>query len=164
MSQPLASSPASMLSRRYTACALGPPLMNSTLMVRSIPCDGTSRYSIGRLGLENAGAVATPPAKPTNPGMTTAAAAAAASRRYQLRDTRPTIAIAALPPKAPTRLKRTIREEPPAPAVFGQSVVADLAADPPMSIIIKTTKWQPRFDDGEQAWIATSSSTSLAAR
>src|SRR5438093_9569638 len=83
MSQPLRSSPASMLSRRYTACAVGPPLKNSILMVRFMPCDGTSRYSIGSPGLEYAPAVAVLPARLTNPGISAVANAAIADRFTQ---------------------------------------------------------------------------------
>src|SRR5215210_1258932 len=78
--------------------------MNSTLMVRPMPWDGTSRYSIGRPGLEYAAAVGDSPATLTSAGNTAAAAAATASRRNPLRAIPPTIAIAALPPRTPTRL------------------------------------------------------------
>src|ERR1700716_820384 len=97
MSQPLKSSPASMLSSRYTACALGPPLMNSTRMLRPIAVDGTSSCSTGRLGLENPPAVADPPAKPTRPGNAAVAIAPTRSRHNQPIDFPTTIAIAAPP-------------------------------------------------------------------
>src|SRR6201998_4890386 len=84
MSQPLESSRARRPSSKYTACELAPPLWNWTLMSRPIDGDGTSRYSTGRPGRENACAVAEPPATPISPGSAAAAAAAAASRRTQI--------------------------------------------------------------------------------
>src|SRR5215212_3166374 len=55
MSQPLKSSPASMLSSRYRAGAPSPAERNSTRMSRPIDDDGTESCSTG--GLENAAAV-----------------------------------------------------------------------------------------------------------
>src|SRR6202165_3587110 len=94
-SQPLTSSAASMLSRRYTACEAGPPLSNSTRMFRPIDGDGTSRYSTGALGLEKAPAVAEPPATAIRPGNTAAPIAATASRHNQAPGIFSTNAIAA---------------------------------------------------------------------
>src|SRR3954468_3155245 len=104
MSQPLRSSPASMLSKRYTAWAVGPPLRNSILTLRPMPCDGTSRYSIGSVGLENAPAAAVPPATLTSPGTSAVASAAIANRFTQPLDFPPMNAMAAPSPQAPTRL------------------------------------------------------------
>src|SRR5262245_26761131 len=50
-------------------------------MLRPIDGDGTCRYSTGRPGLENAPAVAEPPAAPTRPVNKAAPTAAIASRR-----------------------------------------------------------------------------------
>src|SRR5271166_3848571 len=50
-------------------------------MLRPIDGDGTSRYSTGRPGLENAPAVAAPPPAPTRPDNRAAPMAATASRR-----------------------------------------------------------------------------------
>src|SRR5689334_18526725 len=112
MSQPLRSSPASMLSNRYTAWAVGPPLRNSTLMLRPMPCDGTSKYSIGSAGFEKACAVAVPPATLTNPGTSTVALAAIASRFTQPLDFPPMNAMAPLhlgpDPRADDTLNRCI--------------------------------------------------------
>src|ERR1700738_1276508 len=85
MSQPLASSPASILSRRKTVWDPGPPLWNSTRMLRPIDDDGTSRYSIGALGLEYAAAVGARPAAKTTDN---AAARGAASSRRQNQEAR----------------------------------------------------------------------------
>ena len=52
-------------------------------MLRPIDGDGTSRYSIGALGLENAAAVAEPPATPTSPGNAAANAVATANGKSQ---------------------------------------------------------------------------------
>src|ERR1700694_2810489 len=82
-SQPLTSSAASMLSRRYTACEPGPPLSNSTRTLRAIEGDGTSRYSTGARGLEKAPALADSPATPSKPGNTAAAIAATVIRHNQ---------------------------------------------------------------------------------
>src|SRR5215212_5715733 len=66
-------------------------------MFRPIDGDGTSSCSIGRLGLENACAVAEPPATPTRPGNTAAAITATASRHHRPPDMFSTNAIAASP-------------------------------------------------------------------
>src|SRR5258705_11744733 len=134
MSQPLKSSPASMLSNRYPACALGPPLMNSTLMLRSIPCDGTSRYSIGSPGLENAPAVADPPATFTNPGNTAVASAALANRFTQPLDFPPTNVMAAPSLRPRPRLYRTIRAPRASPVTFERSGVAAHGAPHPPGV------------------------------
>ena len=64
--------------------------------------DGTSRYSIGRPGLEKARAGAEPRATPIRPGNTAAATAATDSRRNQVLRVCPAQAIAA-PSARPTR-------------------------------------------------------------
>jgi hypothetical protein len=165
-----------MLSKSNTACALDPPLMNSTLMLRPIECDGTSRYSIGSPGLENAAAVADPPAKPTSPGNTTAAAAASARRRNQARDTPPTIVIAALPPKAPTRFSGGYAKKNSHHQRFldnqrlltCQSLLSRFLCALRSRDGVYYCKNNEIAGKGsttkDQAWIATSSSTSPAAR
>ncbi len=59
MSQPLKSSPASMLSSRYRAWAPSPPSRNSTRMSRPIDDDGTLSCSIGTFEKAAAGRRAT---------------------------------------------------------------------------------------------------------
>jgi len=52
-------------------------------MSRPMPADGTSRYSTGSPGLENAPAVAEPPTTPIRPGSKAATPTATATRRNQ---------------------------------------------------------------------------------
>src|ERR1700758_313948 len=70
-----------MPSSRYSAGALAPPLWNWILMSRPMAADGTSRYSTGRPGRENAPAVAEPPTAPIRPDSSAALAAPTTSRR-----------------------------------------------------------------------------------
>jgi hypothetical protein len=146
-----------MLSNRYTARAVGPPLENSTLMYRSIPCDGTSRYSIGWPALENAPAVADPPATFTNPGATEVASATIANRFTQPLDFPPLNAIAAPSLRPQPRLQRTIRATGAPPVTYEQLEVAGRGARHPVGNCYKNNK-------NGLLWIATSSSTSPAAR
>src|SRR3954469_11444449 len=119
MSQPLRSSPASMLSRRYTAWAVGPPLRNSILTLRPMLCDGTSRYSIGNAGLENAPAVAVLPARSINPGTSAVANAAIANRFTQPLDFPPMNAMAAPSPQAPTPISGRYAQHKHHQSLFG---------------------------------------------
>src|SRR5215204_1368095 len=107
-------------------------------MLRPMPCEGTSSCSIGRLGLENAAAVAGPPTNPTNAGKTTTttAVAATASRRNQARDIPPTIAIAALPPRPRPGFSGRYAKN-----TYHQRFWTIQGSRPDGAIIIKTTKW-----------------------
>src|SRR5215208_358062 len=105
-------------------------------MLRPMPCEGTSSCSIGRLGLENAAAVADPPTNPTNAGKTTTAVAATASRRNQARDIPPTIAIAALPPRPRPGFSGRYAKN-----TYHQRFWTIQGSRPDRAIIIKTTKW-----------------------
>src|SRR5690349_19403377 len=53
-------------------------------MLRFIDAEGTSRYSTGSPGRENAPAVAEPPTKPISPGKAAAVTAPTANRRNHL--------------------------------------------------------------------------------
>src|ERR1700739_1980498 len=70
-----------MPSSRYSAGALAPPLWNWILMSRPIAADGTSRYSTGRPGRENAPAGGEAPTAPIRPDSSAAEAAPTTSRR-----------------------------------------------------------------------------------
>jgi hypothetical protein len=126
-------------------------------------------------GLENAAAVADPPAKPTSPGNTTAAAAASARHRNQARDTPPTIVIAALPPKAPTRFSGGYAKNAHHQRFLdNQRLLTCQSLLSRFLCALRSRDGVYYYKNNEiaskgsttkdQAWIATSSSTSPAAR